>query len=133
MTRAVLILNGPQKRLEARKLCDTMPAGSRVTFKMPQRSIDQNSLLWALLTDIAKQLTWSDGKKYPADDWKDYMMHALRKARWMPDEDGGYVPIGMRSSDLSKEEFSDLIELIKEFGARHGVVFTDTNHEERAA
>jgi hypothetical protein len=32
---------------------------------------------------------------------------------------------GTSSSDLSKSEMSDLMEIIAEFGARHGVVFHD--------
>jgi hypothetical protein len=40
------------------------------------------------------------------------------------------VSLGRSSSDLSKEEMSDLLTIIEAFGANHGVVFHD---EARAA
>ena len=68
-------------------------------------------------------------------------MHQLGNGRWMPAEDGGMVPIGMRTSDLSKQEFGDLITVIQAFAARNGVILgdepvaaaNDTTPQERAA
>ena len=37
-----------------------------------------------------------------------------------------FVPIGHRSSDLSKSEMTELIELIFQWGAEHGVTFHDS-------
>lgn len=124
MGRAVLILNAMSKRLQALDWIRRAPIGTRITFQGPQRSLPQNDKMWAMLTEVSEQLDWH-GQKYVPDDWKDYMMHGLRRGRWMPDEDGGMVPIGMRSSKLSKEEFADLITFIEAFGARHGVVFSE--------
>jgi hypothetical protein len=121
MSRALLILDGPHAKSRAEHWIRLAELGTRVEFKRPQRTLDQNAKMWATLTDIAGQVTWVDGQKYTPDDWKDYFLHALRKGRWMPDEAGGYVPIGMRSSDLSKDEMSELIELILEFAARYDV------------
>lgn len=100
------------------------PIGFRLELKEPKRSDAQNRKLWPMLTEISTALLWH-GQRYTPDDWKDYMMHQLKAGRWMPSEDGGMVPIGMRSSDLSVEEFSGLIEVIHAFGARHGVTFAD--------
>ena len=50
---------------------------------------------------------------------------ALRKARVVPGIDGGFVPLGMRTSDMSKGELSQLLELIAAFGAERGVKFGD--------
>lgn len=119
---------GPRTRDTVRRWLDRAPDGFRIEFREPKRTDAQNRLLWPLLTELSTQLDWR-GQKYSPDDWKDYMMHALKKARWMPDEDGGMVPIGMRSSQLSVSEFSDLIELIYAFGARHGVDFSDAKSE----
>jgi hypothetical protein len=125
MSRAVLVLANDRMRQKAVRWVMIAPKDTRVEFKGPRRSLDQNSTLWLWLTAIATQLRWRDGQKYTAEDWKDYLMHSLRRARWMPDEDGGMVPIGMRSSDLSKEEFSDLLELTMAFAARHGVTLDE--------
>lgn len=96
----------------------------RVTFQEPKRSDAQNRLMWPYLTAISQQLTWH-GQKYDPEDWKDFLMHQLRQGRWMPAEEGGMVPIGMRTSSLSKEEFSDLIAVIQAFAARNGVELGD--------
>ena len=52
------------------------------------------------------------------------MKAAGHKLRFMPALDGdGVVALGYRSSKLSKEEFSDLVETIYSQGLRRGVVF----------
>jgi hypothetical protein len=91
-----------------------------VEFKASKRTTPQNAMMWALLTEISKR-PWIDGKKYTADDLKDYFLHALKQERWMPSEDGGSVPIGRRSSDLTKQEMADLLDLIFEYCARHEI------------
>jgi len=77
-----------------------------------------------MLTDVATQLTWH-GVKLTADDWKLIFLDALkRELRIVPNLDGtGFVNLGRSSSDLSKEEMSELIDLIAVFGANHHVTF----------
>jgi beta-xylosidase len=97
--------------------------GSRVEFKAPRRSLDQNALMWSRLTDISQQVEWY-GQKLTAEDWKDVMSASLRKCRVVPGIDAGtFVPLGMRTSDMSKAEMADLLELIAAFGAERGVKF----------
>lgn len=129
MSRALVVLAGDRERQRAHAWIAKAPVNSRVELKGPRRSLPQNDRMWAMLTDIASQVTWVDGRKYPPEDWKDYLMHALRKSRWMPDEDGGYVPIGMHSSELSKAEMGELQDLMEAFGASHGVQFTEPKSE----
>ena len=87
-----------------------------------------------MLTDIATSIPWH-GVKLTASDWKLVFLDALkREVRIVPNLDGtGFVNIGRSSSDLSKDEMSQLIELIREFGARHGVTFIDQRGEEVSA
>lgn len=124
MSRPSLPLTSPANRAKAKRWIDLAPHGYRVEWKPPTRSVEQNALMWSLLGQLSKALPWH-GQTYSDEDWKDYMMHALRRARWMPSEDGGLVPIGMRTSDLGVSEMTDLIELIFAFGARHGVEFRE--------
>lgn len=132
MSRALVILRSSAERSKAASWCHKLPSGTRVEFKETKRTIPQNDRMWAMLTDVSTQLTWH-GQRYTPDDWKDYFMHALRKARWMPDEDGGMVPIGMRTSDLSVSEMGDLMEVMAAFGARHGVIWSEPKQDQRAA
>lgn len=126
MTRALVVIRNPDdRRLCEQYIARTMP-GDRVEFKRSRRSLPQNARMWAMLTDVSRQLPWH-GVKLPPDDWKLIFLDALkREVRTVPALDGrGFVNLGRSSSDLTKEEMSDLMELIAAFGAEHGVVFSD--------
>ncbi|ANW00662.1 recombination protein NinB [Bradyrhizobium icense] len=133
MSRAQVTLCGRVDRERAANWVWKMPAGTRVTFKESKRTKDQNDKMWAMLTEVATQLAWH-GQKLAPDDWKILFLDALnREMRPVPSLNGeGVVNLGRSSSNLSKHEFCDLIELIHEFGARHGVVFRDQNATEAA-
>lgn len=126
MSRAVITILETADRERASRWIAHAPYGTRVEFKATKRTLDQNSRMWAMLTDVATQLAWHGRKLRPAD-WKLVFMDALkRELRIVPNIDGtGFVNLGQSSSDLSKGEMSDLIELISAFGATHGVVFHD--------
>ena len=126
MTRAALVLVSPEIRQRAAYWATKLPEGTRVTFQSPKRSLPQNDRMWAMLTEVSAQLPWH-GIKLSADDWKLIFLDALkRELRMVPNIDGsGFVNLGRSSSDLSKEEMTNLIELIHAFGASHGVVFHD--------
>ena len=124
MSRATVIIYKQSDRDKVAKWAAGVPLGSRVEFKAPRRSLPQNDRLWAMLTDVARQVDWY-GQKLTPEDWKDVFTAALRKARVVPGIDGGFVPLGMRTSDMSKGEFSQLLELMFAFGAEHSVVWSD--------
>ncbi len=129
MGRALIILQSSAERARATQWIAKAPPGTRVEFKASKRSLDQNAKMWACLTDIAGQVVWY-GQKLSADDWKDVFTASLRRARVVPGIDPGtYVPLGMRTSDMSKDEMSALIELVLAFGAEHQVVFHDQQSE----
>lgn len=126
MSRALLILTDKATRQRAAAWCLNAPTGCRVEFKEAKRTTDQNALMWASLTELARQVDWH-GVKLSADDWKLMLMAGLnQEMRLVPNIEGnGFVNLGRSSSDLSKAEMGDLIELIFAFGAKHGVVFHD--------
>ena len=88
----------------------------------------QNDKMWAMLTEIAEQVKWH-GVRLRPDDWKLLFLDALkREIRMLPNLEGdGFVAVDRSTSDLSKEEMSDLIELMYKFGAEetHPVKFQD--------
>lgn len=126
MSRASVILNSKPQREQAARWCFNAPAGTRVTFAEAKRSTDQNAAMWAALTEIARQVDWH-GVRLSADDFKLLFMAALnQEMRLVPNLDGnGFVNLGRSSSNLSKAEMSDLLELIRAFGAERSVVFHD--------
>lgn len=133
MSRATIILRGAADRARAAALLAKAPAGTRLEFKAARRSIPQNSLLWSLLSEVAAQVEWH-GMKLRPDDWKTIFMAALNaELRLVPNIEGnGFVNLGRSSSDLTKQEMSELIELVAAFGANHGVTFQGDRGEHAA-
>lgn len=137
MTRAVLIMDGPsiekkgqewtKNRAQAALWIKRAPEGTRVTFQGPQRSLAQSDKLHAMLSEIAMQVEYY-GQKRTVTAWKFIFMDALAgELETVPSIDGqGLVSIGRSTSDLSKAEMSDLIEIVYKFGADRGVRFKDT-------
>jgi len=126
MTRALIILRGDADRRRVASWALAAPYGTRVEFKESRRTTEQNAKMWAMLTEVAAQVRWH-GMKLSPDDWKLVFLDALkREVRMVPNLGGnGFVNLGRSSSDLSRAEMSDLIELIYMFGAQHGVKFRD--------
>jgi hypothetical protein len=124
MSRAVLVLANDAIRAKALGWVRTAPTETRIEFKAPKRTLPQNSRMWAMLTDVAGQVKWH-GLSLTADDWKLIFLDALKtELRLVPNIDGnGFVNLGRSSSDLSREEMGQLMDLIEAFGASHGVVF----------
>jgi hypothetical protein len=124
MSRAQITLSGKFDRERAIKWITQAPAGTRVTFRDAKRTEDQNSKLWAMLTEVAVQMPWH-GQKLTAEDWKLIFVAALKQEmRIVPNIDGnGFVNLGRSTSRLSKAEFSDLIEIVNAFAANHDVHF----------
>lgn len=107
------------------------PLGFTVTAKRNKRSIPQNSRFWAMLTIVAREVKWH-GLRLSPEDWKLLFLEALvHEMRMVPNIEGnGFVNLGRSSSALSKEEMSDLMELIAAFAAERGV---DLGEKEAAA
>ena len=126
MSRALITVNGKSDRERASAWALKAPTGTRVEFKKPKRTIPQNDRMWAMLTDIASQKEHA-GRKYTPDQWKVLFMHACgREVQFIPALDNGtFIPWGQSSSDLSKEEMTDLIEFMLAWGAENGVHFHD--------
>lgn len=126
MSRHLLTLRSTADRERAMRYIAAAPFGTRVELKASKRTLPQNDRFWAMLTDVARQVPWH-GVKLKPDDWKLIFLDALkRELRMVPNLDGdGFVNLGRSSSDLTKAEMSDLMELISAFGAERGVVFGD--------
>lgn len=124
MTRYMVQITSERKREEALRVVRAAPQFSRVEIKAQKRTLPQNSRLWAMLTDISLQTDWH-GVKLSPDNWKLLFLSGLKaEMRIVPNLDGsGFVNLGTRSSDLSVEEMSDLIELIHAFAAKRGIQF----------
>ena len=127
VSRATVIIRTDADRKRVAAWAQNVQPGSRVEFKAPRRSIPQNDRMWAMLTDISKQLPWFGEWRSP-EDFKDILTAHFRKCQVVPGIDPGtVVPLGMRTSELGKGEMSAFIECIYAFGAERGVKFGDEN------
>ena len=126
MSRALVILNRASDRERVQAWAAKAPWGTRVTFQEAKRTTDQNARMWAMLTEVARQVKWH-GQRLSADDWKLVFLSALKQElRIVPNLDGtGFVQLGRSSSSLSVGEMADLMDLIAAFGAREGVTFAE--------
>lgn len=102
------------------------PEGWTVTVAPPRRNLDQNALLWVLLTAFSEQLKWPvNGAmvRLSQDEWKDVLTAAYRNEsqRIAMGLNGGMVILGMRTSQLSKREFAEFIEFIHSVAVERGV------------
>lgn len=125
MSRAAFVLIGPRSRSEVCSLVSRAPDFSRVEIKGPQRSLDQNSKLWPMLTDVARSKP--GGRLHTPDQWKVLFLHAIgREVQFLPALEGtGFIPWGQSSSDLSVGEMAELITFIQAWGDQNGVAWSE--------
>jgi hypothetical protein len=123
-----LSINNDEDKHKIKGWVAKAPPGTFICFKKPCRTADQNRLLWARLGDIARQVDWY-GEKLSAEDWKDVFTASLRKAKVVPGLEGGFVVLGLRTSSMSKQEMTNLLELIAAFGAEKDVKFETEQQE----
>lgn len=126
-----VILRGQSQRDFVKSMIDRAPVDAVVTIKEATRSLDQNARLWAMLSDVSRAKP--EGRMHTPEVWKNLMMHACGHAvQFELGLDGKPFPVGFRSSRLTKSEMSDLMEFVAEYGARHGVRWTDSTYGEAA-
>jgi len=107
------------------QLKSALMAGHKMVLevKPSTRSLEQNARLWAMLTDISRQVDWY-GRKLTPHDWKHVFTASLKKQDVVPGLDGGFVVLGLSTSKMTKAEMCDLQTLMEAFGAEQGVRFT---------
>lgn len=126
MTRRTVFLSTKAARQRAHALIDSAPGNVVMKLAEATRSDEQNRKMWPMLADIQRQVP--EMATYSAEDMKLRFLNALGvEMRFLPALEGaGSFPVGMRSSTLTVSQFSGLIELLFAFGAKHGVVWTDS-------
>lgn len=123
MSDGQTIILRPYTIRRAHDLIDRAPDGAILNVKLPRRTVDQNAKMWALLSEISRAKP--EGRTLTPDVWKALFLHALdHSIRFEPALDGnGMVPVGFRTSRMSKAQMGDLLEFIAAWGAQHGVQF----------
>lgn len=133
MDKKQFFLRSNQVRLNCIEFIKELPTDDKkplvVKIQPMTRSLEQNSKLHALLSDISKQCEFN-GKKRDIDTWKMIMVSAHTVAT------GGQVEIttGLEGEDINLRESTakmsvkrsaSLIEYITAWGVENGVKFND--------
>jgi hypothetical protein len=96
------------------------PDGYIAVIEEPKRTIDQNSRLWAMLSDVA--MSKPQGRMHTPEEWKCIFMAACGwEVAFLPGLDGRFLPYGYRSSKLTKKQMTDLQDFIQAWGDENGV------------
>jgi hypothetical protein len=112
-------------RARAIEAIKAAPAGWIARITQPTRSLSQNALLHAEIGDIANVKIWC-GMTLDVEQWKRLLVAAWMKVKgqeplYVQALDGeGMEPLYRRTSTLTKEEMSDLIEYVKAWRAMEG-------------
>lgn len=132
MTYTVRLV-GEAQRDHAVRLIRAAPAYAVVTIKAGDRSLEQNALMWVLLSDVARSKP--EGRSWTPETWKCAFLHSLgHQVQFAEGLDGaGPFPLGFRSSKLNKHQMADLITTIMEYGDRHGVNWSEQPNRTPAA
>jgi hypothetical protein len=117
----VIYLIGPPQRAYAASALAQAPDNAVVSITAPKRTPPQNKKMWAMTHDVARAKP--EGRMWIPDTWKAAFMHSLgHQCQFAEGLDGsGPFPVGYRSSNLKVAQMRDLIEVIYEYGGRHGV------------
>ena len=129
--QTVLLVSDTQRDF-AKRLIDMAPQNAVVNIKERKRSISQNDLMWALLSDVSRAKP--NGRNMTTDRWKMAFMDACgHEVQFEQGLNGGLFPVGHSSSKLTVSEMSDLIEFIFAWGSENGVTFSEKPIDRNAA
>ena len=123
--KQLIFLTGPVQRDYAKRCIDHADDGDAVQIGAPTRTLEQNAKMHPMLDDILRQVPAK--RLLSRDDLKLQFLNALgQEMRFLPELEGeGLFPVGLRSSTLTKAQFSALIELIYEYGAKNNVKWSE--------
>lgn len=119
-----VILRGPSQRDLAKRMIDAAPPDAVIQVKPEGRSLDQNAMLWACLSDVSRSKP--EGRCHTPEVWKSLFMAACgHQVQFEQGLDGTPFPVGFRSSRLSKSQMADLLTFVLQWGDEHGVHWSD--------
>ena len=110
-------------------------SGHRLTLSIGEekRSSEQNARMWAMLADVARQVQWPVNgvmTTLEPEDWKSLVTAAVKsETRMAAGLSGGFVMLGRKTSTMSVQEMTDVIEYLFAFGAERGVEWKNEEPE----
>lgn len=126
--KATFTILHEQARSRALEAVSKAQHGKIVTVGDKTRTLEQNAAQWPYLAAFADQVPWQVNGEWTYindEDWKDILTAAFRRetVRAAQAWDGkGIVLLGMRTSEMDTEEFSQWLEFLKSAAALKGVI-----------
>jgi hypothetical protein len=106
---------------------DALAGGNVVlTLSRETRSNVQNAKMWAMLSDLSKQVVYCESKRSP-EAWKDILTVAWKEETdlVMSIDNTKLIAVGLSTSSFTKADFADFIEVIYVNGTDFGVEWSD--------
>jgi hypothetical protein len=130
MTKRKFVLAHHEARRRAVACVAEAPEGFLVEVREPTRGLEQNALLWVLLSEFSRQLVWPvNGAmvNLEPEEWKDILTAAFKREsqRVAQGLNGGMVMLGMRTSKMGKRQFAEFIEFVQSVAVDRGVVLDE--------
>jgi hypothetical protein len=122
MDRVTFRITSRGQLISAFKHADKQQFPFVVEVRDVTRTDEQNRLMWPMLTAFSEQAKLS-GRTLIKDQWKAVFLQALGHPQDMLPtlDENTWFAAGLRSSKLTKPEFSALIDLIYAEAAQRGV------------
>lgn len=126
MDKRAYILVSDRVRANAMQAVDAAPSGYVVTVAEPTRTSEQNAMLHALLSDMAKSSHTFAGKRRSLEEWKMLVVsgHAVatkRAGEVIPGIEGEFVAIRESTATMSVSRASSLIEYVLAYCISNGI------------
>jgi NinB protein len=121
MNKQTFIINGSRSRECMLVAASAVPDGYVVTISPPKRSLPQNNRMWAMLTDVRKQVNWHD-LVLVEEEWKHIFSASLFGQRTVPNlESNGFVVMGKSTKEFTVPVMNDMMELMSAFGSERDI------------
>lgn len=133
----VLIRSEQQKELLVSKIGnlpvdEDKPIQIIISEQTKARGLDQNGLMWKLISEISAQ-GWINKRQYSKDCWHKYLKDnempeevelkdGTLRSKWVEQIDGGRDVIS--TTELSARFFAEYVTIIEAFGCSIGVMFS---------
>ena len=120
---------GMRQRLH--RLIDMLPVGWVVRFSAATRSLEQNALLHALISEaVAKGFATDSGRRLTTDDAKTAFVAAWMRENGEDSDiivmDGHAIQLRRSTTTFTKSEMSSLVEYIYAACAKRGIMLSET-------
>ena len=131
MEKQVFHLVSPSVRQSAARAIMSAPENYRVELRERTRTLDQNAVMWACLTDLSRQVQWPVNGQLEwmtPDEWKDVITASLHQENKIAQGiRGGFVMLGRSTSRMGIKAMIEVINFCHAFGAEKGVRWSPTS------